>query len=261
MSRSKALGQLVAEAIAGCTAAPLAEPATVPGPATAAEATTPSSKGIGSTTGDLDTLKVATWNLEWLHRESGSGTVQRSDADYDRFRGCAERLDADVSAVQKVDGEAALRRVFDDDLHDYHVASQSGVQLTGFAYKATLQRHPEPRLRRARRGQRPHRHPFVAASPSSRAIGRPSRHCHVLTGARTRGNSVKGFTACISCRSCSRCTGCLLTAVTDATSDPGLLASRDPRIGRRERRSKAPSRAVVQVSRGPLKLSLVYNYH
>lgn len=83
-------------------------------------------------------LKVATWNLEWLNAESGSGTVRRSDADYARLRKYAERLAADVIAVQEVDGEEALRRVFDDSIYDYHVASQSGVQRTGFAYRSGL---------------------------------------------------------------------------------------------------------------------------
>jgi endonuclease/exonuclease/phosphatase family metal-dependent hydrolase len=83
-------------------------------------------------------LRIATWNLEWLNAESGAGTVRRSDADYARLRKYAERLAADVVAVQEVDGEEALRRVFDDAVYDYHVASQSGVQCTGFAYRAGL---------------------------------------------------------------------------------------------------------------------------
>ena len=40
--------------------------------------------------------------------------------------------------MQEVDGEEALRRVFDDAVYDYHVASQSGVQRTGFAYRSGL---------------------------------------------------------------------------------------------------------------------------
>jgi endonuclease/exonuclease/phosphatase family metal-dependent hydrolase len=83
-------------------------------------------------------LKLATWNLEWLNAESGAGTVRRSDADYARLRKYAERLAADVVAVQEIDGEEALRRVFDDAVYDYHVASQSGVQRTGFAYRSGL---------------------------------------------------------------------------------------------------------------------------
>lgn len=84
-------------------------------------------------------LVVATWNLEWLNRTSGAGTLRRSDADYERLKSYADRLAADVIAVQEVDGEEALRRVFDDQRYDYHVASQAGVQRTGFAYRRGLQ--------------------------------------------------------------------------------------------------------------------------
>ena len=86
----------------------------------------------------LTSLKVATWNLEWLYRTSGAGTVPRTDADYARLAAYARRLGADVVAVQEVDGEPALRRVFDDATYDYHVASQGGVQLAGFAYRSGL---------------------------------------------------------------------------------------------------------------------------
>ena len=93
----------------------------------------------------LTSLKVATWNLEWLYRTSGAGTVRRTDADYERLGAYAQRLAADVIAVQEVDGEDALRRVFDDATYDYHVASQAGVQLTGFAYRSglTVIEHPD----------------------------------------------------------------------------------------------------------------------
>ncbi len=93
----------------------------------------------------LTSLKVATWNLEWLYRTSGAGTVRRTDADYERLEAYANRLAADVIAVQEVDGEDALRRVFDDATYDYHVASQPGVQLTGFAYRSGLAvvEHPD----------------------------------------------------------------------------------------------------------------------
>jgi endonuclease/exonuclease/phosphatase family metal-dependent hydrolase len=76
--------------------------------------------------------------LEWLNRSNDTGIVKRQDVDYDRLRKYAKQLDADIVAVQEVDGEEALRRVFDDAEYDYHVASQNGGQLTGFAYRATL---------------------------------------------------------------------------------------------------------------------------
>jgi endonuclease/exonuclease/phosphatase family metal-dependent hydrolase len=91
-------------------------------------------------------VKLATWNLEWLNAESGAGTVRRADEDYARLRKYAERLAADVIAVQEVDGEQALRRVFDDATYDYHMTSQSGVQRAGFAYRSSLRATKNPDL-------------------------------------------------------------------------------------------------------------------
>jgi endonuclease/exonuclease/phosphatase family metal-dependent hydrolase len=112
-----------------------------------AEACTPRVSAGDPVTGESSTprvLKIATWNLEWLNAQSGAGTVRRSDEDYTRLRKYAERLAADVVAVQEVDGEEALRRIFDDATYDYHVASQSGIQRTGFAYRAGLRVVPNP---------------------------------------------------------------------------------------------------------------------
>lgn len=96
----------------------------------------------GATTAHADGaregLKVATWNLEWLHRRSGTGPVKRSDADYARLRRYAERLDADVIAFQEVDGEEAAERVFDTSRYQLHVAAQSNPQRTGFAIRRGL---------------------------------------------------------------------------------------------------------------------------
>jgi endonuclease/exonuclease/phosphatase family metal-dependent hydrolase len=83
-------------------------------------------------------LRVATWNLEWLNRSNHRGVVQREEADYERLARYARRLDADIVAVQEVDGVAALRRVFDEAEYDYQVARQNGIQLTGFAYRKRL---------------------------------------------------------------------------------------------------------------------------
>lgn len=107
------------------------------------------SNGAGSTGGAsapaaAPPLKIATWNLEWLYRTSHAGTVRRSDADYARLARYARLLAADIVAVQEVDGDAALRRVFDDAAYDYHVVAQSGVQRVGFAYRAGLDVTPHP---------------------------------------------------------------------------------------------------------------------
>jgi endonuclease/exonuclease/phosphatase family metal-dependent hydrolase len=119
--------------LAGCSQAPRAEPPGASAPEGAA--IPPATDETGAATVPL---KLATWNLEWLSRTSGTGTVKRTDADYERLEKYAARLNADIVAVQEVDGEEALRCVFDDAVYDYHVASQTGVQLTGFVYRSTL---------------------------------------------------------------------------------------------------------------------------
>jgi endonuclease/exonuclease/phosphatase family metal-dependent hydrolase len=84
-------------------------------------------------------LVLATWNLSWLHRSPGSGVVKRSEADYRRLADYARRLDADIVALQEVDGEAAARRIFDPAAHRFHFADDPGNrQNVGFAWRREL---------------------------------------------------------------------------------------------------------------------------
>ncbi len=83
-------------------------------------------------------LKLATWNLEWLSARLEAGVVKRSREDYTRLAKYADRLDADVVALEEVDGEEAARRVFSPERYAFHVANSGGTQRTGFAYKRDL---------------------------------------------------------------------------------------------------------------------------
>lgn len=104
-------------------------------------------------------LRIATWNLEWLiapedfrrlatnclpeGASPGSrrrfipcdvaGRLERSGADFDALARYARRLDADVVALQEVDGPAAARRVFAD--HAFCFTRRDAVQNTGFAIR------------------------------------------------------------------------------------------------------------------------------
>lgn len=104
-------------------------------------------------------LKIATWNLEWFMtpetlraltpaclpadapRDGARRAVPcnvaqeraRSREDIRALRRHAERLDADVIALQEVDGEAAARLVFRD--HQFCFSSRVSVQNTGFAIR------------------------------------------------------------------------------------------------------------------------------
>src|SRR5262245_30109618 len=52
-------------------------------------------------------IRIATWNIAWLARRSGDGPVPRRAADYRRLATVAARLDADVVALQEIDGVEA----------------------------------------------------------------------------------------------------------------------------------------------------------
>lgn len=90
-------------------------------------------------------LRIASWNLEWLHRNEGAGPVPRRAEDYARLRDYAERLGADIVAVQEVDGAEALQRVFDPSRYELQLAEERGSQLGGFAARRGLEltRHPD----------------------------------------------------------------------------------------------------------------------
>ena len=106
-----------------------------------------------------DRLRIATWNLEWLiapeefralardcvPRDASPGPRrrfipcnvaaehERSTADFRALERYARLLDADVIAVQEVDGERAARLVFPN--HDFCFTRREGVQNNGFAIR------------------------------------------------------------------------------------------------------------------------------
>jgi endonuclease/exonuclease/phosphatase family metal-dependent hydrolase len=92
----------------------------------------------------VGTLKIASWNMEWLNRDNGVGPVKRSDADYARLRAYAERLGADVIAFQEVDGVEAAQRVFDPARYQLFVSTHGDTQRTGFAVRKGVSVEVEP---------------------------------------------------------------------------------------------------------------------
>ena len=44
-------------------------------------------------------IRLATWNLKWLSAEDDVGPVKRKAADFQRLKGYADRLDADIIAL------------------------------------------------------------------------------------------------------------------------------------------------------------------
>jgi len=96
-------------------------------------------------------LKLATWNLAWLTlRPAGDPDLPpdltpRRPADLDLLATYARRLDADVVALQEVDGLEAAARVFDPRIYEFHFTQERDIQRTGFAIRRGLRitRNPD----------------------------------------------------------------------------------------------------------------------
>lgn len=71
---------------------------------------------------------------------------RRGAADLDRLRGYASALDADIVALQEVDGRLAAARVFDATRYDFHFTNETDVQGVGFAILKTLRWRANPDL-------------------------------------------------------------------------------------------------------------------
>jgi endonuclease/exonuclease/phosphatase family metal-dependent hydrolase len=89
-------------------------------------------------------LKLATWNLEWL-TSRGEGDPQlpadvhsRQPSDFDLLRRYAMELDADVIAIQEVDGSAVAARVFPPDRYSIHMTRDHVVQRVGIVVRRGL---------------------------------------------------------------------------------------------------------------------------
>jgi endonuclease/exonuclease/phosphatase family metal-dependent hydrolase len=86
-------------------------------------------------------LKLATWNLEWLTDRGAGDSRLPSDAhpkqpeDFDLLRRYAVELDADVIAIQEVDGPAVAARVFPPENYSIHMTRDHVVQRVGLVVR------------------------------------------------------------------------------------------------------------------------------
>jgi endonuclease/exonuclease/phosphatase family metal-dependent hydrolase len=89
-------------------------------------------------------LKIATWNIAWLttrpagHRDLPPALRGRTEDDFARLRRYAERLAADIVALQEVDGPEAAARVFDPRHYAFHFTDETDLQRPGFAWRRGL---------------------------------------------------------------------------------------------------------------------------
>ncbi|HET8995930.1 MAG TPA: endonuclease/exonuclease/phosphatase family protein [Acetobacteraceae bacterium] len=95
-------------------------------------------------------LKFATWNLAWLtERPAGDPALPpdvhpRHAEDFDLLRQYALRLNADVVALQEVDGRAVAQRVFPPDRYSLHLTQDRRVQRVGIAVRRGLRYDVNP---------------------------------------------------------------------------------------------------------------------
>ncbi|WP_210247117.1 endonuclease/exonuclease/phosphatase family protein [Aliikangiella marina] len=78
-----------------------------------------------------DTLKVTAWNIEWLGSHERN---IRNEADYKELARYAKQLNADVIALQEVDGADYAKKVFGDE-YDYYFSTKDWVQRVGVAVR------------------------------------------------------------------------------------------------------------------------------
>lgn len=89
-------------------------------------------------------LKIATWNLEWLtDRPDGDRSLPpdahpKRPEDLVTLAGYAAQLNADVIAIQEVDGRAIAARVFPPDHYSIHMTGDHVVQRVGLVVRRGL---------------------------------------------------------------------------------------------------------------------------
>ncbi len=97
-----------------------------------------------------DTIRIATWNMANLYEVEGvplrSRACARSEAHYEALRSVAERMDADVIALQEVHSEVAVHHVFDPEAYDVFVSGRRDEDHeAGRVIEAVDPAAPEPR--------------------------------------------------------------------------------------------------------------------
>jgi endonuclease/exonuclease/phosphatase family metal-dependent hydrolase len=89
-------------------------------------------------------LKIATWNLDWLTTRSAGArglpadVTPRSEEDFARLAQYAAELNADVVAIEEVDGFPAASKVFARDHYSIHMTSDHVIQRVGIAVRRGL---------------------------------------------------------------------------------------------------------------------------
>jgi endonuclease/exonuclease/phosphatase family metal-dependent hydrolase len=94
-----------------------------------------------SASGKAAELKLATWNLEWLtDRQTGDPALPpdvhpKRPEDISLLARYAAELDADVIAIQEVDGRAIVARIFPPDRYAIHLTHDHVLQRVGLVVR------------------------------------------------------------------------------------------------------------------------------
>ena len=96
-------------------------------------------------------LKVATWNLDWLPparpaTANATRCYPRSDEDFARLAQYARELNADVVAIEEVDGFGAASKVFSREEYSIHMTRDHVVQRVGIVVRRGLHYDINPDL-------------------------------------------------------------------------------------------------------------------
>ncbi len=97
-------------------------------------------------------LKVATWNMEWLTSRSAGDPILPSDVlpktagDRAVLRGYASALNADIVALQEVDGPGVAATVFTPDRYTLYFTHDDVVQRVGVAVRNGIHVQQNPDL-------------------------------------------------------------------------------------------------------------------
>ena len=92
-------------------------------------------------------LKIATWNLDWLTARAEGDPALPADvhpktaADLAALQRYAASLDADVVALQEVDGPGIAAALFPPDAYTLYFTGDSVIQRVGFAVRRGLAAH------------------------------------------------------------------------------------------------------------------------
>ncbi len=82
-------------------------------------------------------IRLATWNIENL-RDPGVASNKRKERDFKRLARYATEMDADIVALQEIESEAALEKIFDPSVHAFYMSTRNDTQRVALVVRNTV---------------------------------------------------------------------------------------------------------------------------